>query len=74
MPAELLGDDASQRNGRSSSTARGFDGKAFLDAGRCLYLRDRGFDARLVDYCSSDETPENRLLIAKRIKEPVVVA
>ena len=40
--------------------------KAFVDVGRCLYLRERGFDASLVRYCSADETPENRLLLAKR--------
>ena len=59
------GDPARQRVGMTC--------KAFLDAGRCLYLRERGFDARLAAYCSSEETPENRLLIAKRVKEPVVV-
>lgn len=41
--------------------------KAFLDVGRCLYLRERGFDARLVRYCSAEETPENRLLVARRV-------
>ena len=38
--------------------------KAFIDVGRCLYLRQHGFDASLVAYCSSVETPENRMLLA----------
>mgnify|MGYP006184344169 CR=1 FL=1 len=40
--------------------------KAFVDVGRCLYLRQRGFSANLVEYCSANETPENRLLLAHR--------
>ena len=42
--------------------------KAFLDAGRCIYLRERGFDASLIAYCSPEESPENRLLLAKRVR------
>ena len=40
--------------------------KAFLDAGRCVYLRERGYRADLVEYCKADVTPENRLLLATR--------
>ena len=43
--------------------------KAFLDAGRCVYLRELGFEAELVQYCSAEETPENRMLLA--VKPPV---
>jgi hypothetical protein len=39
---------------------------AFIDAGRCLYLREHGFDARLVEYCSAETTPMNRMLLATR--------
>ena len=51
--------------GDPSRQAVGMTCKAFLDVGRCLYLREHGFDANLTAYCSTDETPENRLLIAK---------
>ena len=57
------------RNARRSRQRVGLTCKAFLDVGRCLYLRERGFDARLVAYCSADETPENRLLLATRCEE-----
>jgi tRNA:m4X modification enzyme len=39
--------------------------KAFLDAGRCVYLRARGFRAELLEYCSPDQSPENRMLLAR---------
>lgn len=55
------------RNATRTRQRIGLTCKAFLDAGRCLYLRERDFDASLVAYCSSDETPENRLLIATKL-------
>ena len=55
------------RNATRSRQRVGLTCKAFLDVGRCLYLRERGFDASLVAYCSPDETPENRLLLAKKL-------
>jgi hypothetical protein len=38
--------------------------KRLLDYGRLLYLRDLGFEARMIHYCPEDVTPENALLIA----------
>jgi hypothetical protein len=68
---ERPGDDSEwgwpERYGLSRQATRqgiGLTCKAFLDVGRCLYLREAGFDARLTTYCSEAETPENRVLIA----------
>jgi len=42
----------------------GYMCKRILDVGRVLYLRDNGFDSKLVYYIGSDVSPENALLIA----------
>jgi tRNA:m4X modification enzyme len=44
--------------------------KELLDVGRALYLRDRGFDVRLVRYVAPDISPENTLLLATRGPPP----
>eukprot|EP00927_Polykrikos_kofoidii_P028194 TRINITY_DN2464_c1_g1_i1.p1 TRINITY_DN2464_c1_g1~~TRINITY_DN2464_c1_g1_i1.p1 ORF type:complete len:667 (+),score=74.39 TRINITY_DN2464_c1_g1_i1:27-2003(+) len=38
--------------------------KDFLDAGRAEYLARHGFQAKVVEYCSREETAENRALVA----------
>jgi hypothetical protein len=50
--------------------AGGTQCKEVLDVGRALYLRDRGFDVRLVRYVAPDISPENTLLLATRGPPP----
>jgi hypothetical protein len=42
--------------------------KRLIDLGRVLYLRERGYDARLVRYTSHTVSPENVALIATPLK------
>jgi hypothetical protein len=42
--------------------------KRLIDLGRVLYLRERGYDARLVRYTSHHVSPENVALIATPLK------
>ena len=44
--------------------------KRILDHGRILYLRDLGFDAFAVRYCSSDLSPECHAIIARNLAIP----
>ena len=44
--------------------------KRILDHGRILYLRDLGFDAFAVRYCSSDLSPECHAIIARNLTIP----
>ncbi|KJE88349.1 hypothetical protein CAOG_00012 [Capsaspora owczarzaki ATCC 30864] len=41
--------------------------KRLLDHGRLLYLRDRGFQAELVQYTTPENTLENVALVARRV-------
>ena len=40
--------------------------RRLLEEGRMRYLRERGFDARLVRYCGADVTSDNLAIIAQR--------
>ena len=40
--------------------------RRLLEEGRMRYLRERGFDARLVRYCTADVTSDNLAIIAQR--------
>ncbi|CAN6466598.1 unnamed protein product [Victoria cruziana] len=40
--------------------------KEIIDIGRYMWLQDQGLDVKLVKYVSSDISPENHLLMAKR--------
>ena len=56
-------------NAEPSRRYVGMTCKAFLDAGRCVYLRERGFSASLLEYCSPEESPENRMLLARPVSK-----
>ena len=43
-------------------TELGFKAKRILDIGRCLFLRERGLDARLLCYCDVQLSPENYVI------------
>lgn len=49
---------------QADKVAVGVQCKELLDAGRVLWLRDRGFRVRLVRYVDPDISPENTLLLA----------
>lgn len=39
--------------------------KRLIDTGRLLWLRERGMQAKLVEYIAACVSPENKLLLAK---------
>ena len=46
-------------------TEIGFKIKRILDIGRCLFLKERGFDAKLLNYCDISISPENLIILVQ---------
>lgn len=45
----------------------GFMCKQIIDAGRLMWMKERGLEAKLIKYVPSSISPENHLLIAKHV-------
>jgi tRNA:m4X modification enzyme len=41
--------------------------KRLIDMGRLLWLREKGMQAKLVEYIADTVSPENKVLLAKRV-------
>jgi hypothetical protein len=46
-------------------TETGFRIKRILDIGRCLFLRNLGYDTKLLNYCDITVSPENLVILVK---------
>lgn len=46
----------------------GLKARRLLEEGRLRYLRDRGFEAKLVRYVDGGVTPDNLAIVAVRVR------
>lgn len=66
VPAKALLSEAMNAMDATQRFALGKKCKRLIDMGRLLWLRERGMQAKLVEYIADTVSPENKVLLAKR--------
>jgi tRNA:m4X modification enzyme len=67
VPAKALLSEAMNALDAAQRFALGKKCKRLIDMGRLLWLREKGMQAKLVEYIADTVSPENKVLLAKRV-------
>ncbi|KAG0564589.1 hypothetical protein KC19_8G123200 [Ceratodon purpureus] len=67
VPAKALLSEAMNAMDATQRFALGKKCKRLIDMGRLLWVREKGMQAKLVEYIADTVSPENKVLLAKRV-------
>lgn len=67
VPAKALLSEAMNAMDATERFALGKKCKRLIDMGRLLWVREKGMQAKLVEYIADTVSPENKVLLAKRV-------